>query len=315
MHRLLITGGRGFVGRAVAAAAASNGYAVRISSRLQAPTPMSAVELIQVASQGPATDWSRALEGIDCVVHCAGRAHVRSNATDSLPAFQTVNVDGTLNLARQAVAAGVRRLIFLSSVGVNGVETALGRRFCETDPPAPHNAYATSKWQAEQGLLAIANKSALEVVLIRPPLVYGYAAPGNFGALVRAVHRRLPLPLGCVRNQRSLLALDNLVHFVLACASHPGAANQTFLVCDGQDVSTPELVRALARAAGVHVALPCIPVPALRFAATMLGKRDLWQRLCSNLQIDISKARERLQWQPPVPVAAALHAAIMGENQ
>jgi nucleoside-diphosphate-sugar epimerase len=205
---------------------------------------------------------------------------------------------------------GVRRFVFLSSVGVNGSSTAPGSSFSEVDQPNPHNAYALSKWEAEQGLLRIAAETGMEVVIIRPPLVCGPGAPGNYGSLMRAVQRGWPLPLGAVHNQRSLVALDNLVDFIITCITHPQAANQTFLVSDGQDLSTTELVRGMAQAVGVSARLLPVPVWALQAGATLLGKGDAVHRLCGNLQVDISKARSLLGWLPPVSVEDGLRRAM-----
>ena len=229
---------------------------------------------------------------------------------DPLAAFRAVNVDGTLNLARHAVQAGVKRFVFISSIGVNGSQTAVGKPFSEIDKSKPHNAYALSKWEAEQGLLRIAAETGLEVVIVRPPLVYGCKAPGNFGSIARAVQRGWPLPLGAVHNQRSLVALDNLVDFIVTCITHTQAANQTFLVSDGQDLSTTELVRGMAQAAGVPARLLPVPVWALQAGAALLGKGDAVQSLCGNLQVDISKARTLLGWLPPVSVEEGLRRAM-----
>jgi nucleoside-diphosphate-sugar epimerase len=205
---------------------------------------------------------------------------------------------------------GVRRFVFVSSIGVNGLQSGPGKAFSEADQPKPHNAYALSKWEAEQGLFRIADETGLEVVIIRPTLVYGPNAPGNFGLLMRSVQRGWPLPLGAVRNMRSLVALDNLVDFIVTCITHPQAANQTFLVSEGQDLSTTELVRGIAQAAGGPASLLPVPVWALQAGATLLGKGDAVQRLCGNLQVDISKARSLLGWIPPVSVEEGLRRAM-----
>ena len=310
-QHVLVTGGRGFVGMALATSALTKGFAVRISSRQKLIAPRSRLEFCQVGDLSPTTGWFAALQGIDVVVHCAGRAHVmKDTAVDPLAIFRTINLDGTLNLARQAAEAGVTRFVFVSSIGVNGAQTVYGKPFSETDKPNPHNAYALSKWEAEQGLLRIAAETGMEVVIIRPPLVYGPEAPGNFGSLMRAVQRGWPLPLGAVHNQRSLVALDNLVDFIVTCITHPQAANQTFLVSDGQDLSTTELVRGMAQAAGVPARLLPVPVWALQAGASLLGKGDAVQRLCGNLQVDISKARSSLGWVPPVSVEEGLRRAM-----
>ena len=311
--RVLVTGGQGFVGKALAAGALAEGFMVRVSSRQKLTVRESPVEYSQVDDLGPTTDWFAALQGIDTVVHCAGRAHVmRDAASDPLAAFLSVNLDGTLNLAHQSVDAGVRRFVFISSIGVNGVQTALGMPFTESSQPKPHNAYALSKWEAEQGLLRVADETGLEVVIIRPPLIYGCNAPGNFATLMRAVQRGWPLPLGAVHNQRSLVGLDNLVDFIVTCITHPQAANQVFLVSDGQDMSTTELVRGMSQAAGVTARLLPVPVWALHAGAVLLGKRDAVQRLCGNLQVDISKARSLLDWVPPVSVDEGLRRTTPG---
>lgn len=260
------------------------------------------------------TNWQQALSDVEVIVHAAARAHVLNDrAANPLAEFRLVNVAGTLRLAEQAAAMGVKRFVFLSSIGVNGVQSAPGLVFTEADKPNPHNAYALSKWEAEQGLLRIADETGLEVVIIRPPLVYGCGAPGNFGALMRAVQRGWPLPLGAVvHNRRSLVALDNLVDFIVTCITHPQAVNQTFLVSDGHDLSTTELVRGMAQAAGVPARLLPVPVWALHAGGTLLGKGDAVQRLCGNLQVDISKARSMLGWNPPVSVENGLRRAVAG---
>jgi nucleoside-diphosphate-sugar epimerase len=236
---------------------------------------------------------------------------MRDTDPNPFAAFHAVNVGGTLNLARQAAAAGVRRFLFVSSIGVNGARTVSEIPFHETGNTNPHNAYALSKWDAEVGLIKIAADTGLEVVIIRPPLVYGRNAPGNFGSLRRAVQRGLPLPLGAVHNRRSLVSLDNLVDLIVTCITHPKAANQTFLVSDGQDLSTTELVRGMAQAAGVPARLLPVPVWVLQALASLLGKGEAMQRLCGNLQVDISKARNLLGWVPPVSVEEGLRRAMV----
>jgi nucleoside-diphosphate-sugar epimerase len=257
--------------------------------------------------------WREALVGITTVVHLAARVHIMDDtAVDPLAAFRAVNVDGTLNLARQAAVAGVKRFVFVSSVKVNGEFTHVGQAFTEENAPNPQDAYGQSKHEAELGLRQIAADTDMEVVIIRPPLVYGHGVKANFAALMRAVQRGWPLPLGAVHNRRSLVALDNLVDFIVTCITLPQAANQTFLVSDGHDLSTNELVRGLARAAGMPARLLPVPVWALQAAATLLGKGDAVQRLCGNLQVDIAKARTLLGWVPPVSVDEGLRRAVIG---
>ena len=217
-----------------------------------------------------------------------------------------------MSLARMAAKEGVKRFIFISSVKVNGESTRPGRAFTEADAPNPQDAYGQSKHEAELGLRQLAADTGMEVVIIRPPLVYGPDVKANFAALMRAVQRGCPLPLGAVHNQRSLVALDNLVDFIFTCISHPQAANQTFLVSDGQDLSTTELVRGMARAAGAPARLLPVPVWALQAGARLLGKEDAVERLCGNLQVDISKARSLLGWVPPVSLEEGLRRAVGG---
>jgi nucleoside-diphosphate-sugar epimerase len=257
------------------------------------------------------TKWAQAVDGIDTVVHCAARVHVmRDLSGDPLAAFRCVNVDGTLNLARQAALAGVRRFVFISSVKVNGEGTPPGGAFSESDLPGPQDAYGQSKFEAEHGLRQLAVSTGMEVVIIRPPLVYGPGVKANFAALMRAVERGLPLPLGAVHNQRSLVALDNLVDLIVTCITSPQAANETFLVSDGHDLSTTDLVRRMAQAAGVASHLLPVPVWVLQASAALLGKREAVQRLCGNLRVDIGKARRLLGWTPPLNVDEGLRRAF-----
>jgi nucleoside-diphosphate-sugar epimerase len=235
---------------------------------------------------------------------------MKEAVADPLTAFRAVNVDATLNLASQAAAAGVKRFVFVSSVKVNGETTLPGRAFAEAEAPNPQDAYGLSKYEAEQGLRQLSADTGMEVVIIRPPLVYGPGVKANFASLMRAVQRGWPLPLGAVCNQRSFVALDNLMDFIIICITHPQAANQTFLVSDGQDLSTTELVRGMAQAAGVPARLLPVPVWALQAGASLLGRGDAVQRLCGNLQVDISKARSLLGWVPPVSVEEGLRRAM-----
>ena len=311
---ILVTGASGLVGGTLCQRLARDGVRVRGVMRSPVTTTASGPHAVVGPIDG-ATDWHHALLTVKAVVHCAARVHVMKDAsTDPAAAFRTVNVDGTLNLARQAGAAGVRRFVFISSVKVNGESTPLGMAFTETDSPSAQDAYGQSKLEAELGLHQIAADTGMEVVIIRPPLVYGAGVKANFAALMHAVQRGWPMPLGAVHNQRSLVALDNLVDFIVTCLTHPKAANQTFLVSDGQDLSTAELVRGLAQAAGVVARLIPVPVWALQAGATLFGKGDVMQRLCGNLQVDISKARTLLSWVPPITVAQGLQRVVIGNG-
>lgn len=255
--------------------------------------------------------WFALFGDCDVVVHAAARVPARGDTPEnSLTAFREINEAGTLNLARQAAAAGVRRFIFLSTVKVNGERTADGKLFTETDPPAPEDAYARSKTEAEEGLRSLAATTGLEVVIIRPPLVYGPGVKGNFAGLMQLVERGWSLPLGAVNNRRSLIGLDNLVDFIDVCVDHPAAGNQTFLVTDGEDLSTTDLLRRLGQAMDKPARLIPVPMSVLNFGARLLGKQALAQRLCGNLQVDISKARQLMGWEPPVSVDEGLRRAV-----
>jgi nucleoside-diphosphate-sugar epimerase len=292
---ILVTGASGFVGKALCA---------ELCMRNQ---PVTAVSREWLAPESIADS----LRQCSTLVHLAARVHVmRDAAQDPLQEYRNTNVKGTLNLARHAAAVRVRRFVFISSVKVNGESTAPGHRFRPDDVPAPQDPYGISKMEAEQGLRQIAAETGMEVVIIRPPLVYGPGVKANFAALMRAVQRGWPLPLGAVHNQRSLVALDNLVDFIVTCTTHPAAANQTFLVSDGQDLSTTALVRGMAQAAGVPPRLLPVPVSLLRLAERLLGKADAIDRLCGNLQLDSSKARDLLGWVPPVSVEEGLRRAV-----
>ena len=308
--QLLITGASGFVGKAVCEQAVDQGLFVKGVLRLRGEVA-SCIESLVVGEINGVTSWGNALRDVNIVVHLAARVHIIHNTVaNPLTAFRTVNAEGTLNLARQAAAAGVNRFVFVSSVKVNGESTLPGQVFTEADAPNPQDAYSQSKHEAEQGLRQLSADTGMEVVIIRPPLVYGPGVKANFAVLMRAVQRGWPLPLGAVHNQRSLVALDNLVDFIITCITHPHAANKTFMVGDGQDISTIELVRGMAQAAGVPVRLLPVPMWALQAGGVLLGKSDVVQRLCGNLQIDISEARSLLSWVPPVSVEEGLRRVM-----
>ncbi len=310
---ILVTGATGFVGGAVVKRLLADDESQRVVVAVRRNGRQWPEQVLphMTGDLEPSTDWSVPLEGVASVVHCAARVHVMNDTEiDPLMAFRKANVEGTLNLARQAAAVGVKRFLFISSVKVNGEATLSGQSFTADDIPAPLDPYGISKMEAEQGLRLLAEDSGMEVVIIRPPLVYGPGVKANFAALMRVVQRGWPLPLGSVHNQRSLVALDNLVDFIVTCIPHPQAANQTFLVSDGQDLSTTELVRGMARAAGVPARLLSVPVWALQAGAKLLGKGDAAQRLCGNLQVDISKARDLLGWVPPISVEEGLRRAM-----
>ena len=246
------------------------------------------------------------------VIHAAARTHIlREEALDPLAEYRRVNVDGTLNLARQAAAAGVQRLVFISSIKVNGEATTLGRPFTADDTPAPEDAYGLSKAEAEVALKQVSHETGMEVTIIRPPLIYGLGVKGNFASLVSSVRRGLPLPLGGVtQNRRSFVGIDNLVDLILVCADHPKAANQTFLVSDGEDLSTTELLRRIGKALKQPARLIWVPVGAISFIAGLTGKKAISQRLLGSLQVDINKTCEMLDWKPSVALVEGLRRSV-----
>ena len=309
---ILVTGANGFVGKELCTILLRNQKlrgAVR--NLLDANLPND-VELVR-GELAPGARWTDALTGVGVVVHCAARVHIMNDqADDPLIEFRRINVDGTLNLAMQAAAAGVKRFVFLSSIKVNGEQTALGLPFTADQQPNPGDPYGVSKVEAEDGLRVLAQETGMEVVIIRPPLVYGPGVKANFLAMMRWLWRGLPLPLGAVaENRRSLVGLDNLVDLIATCIDHPAAANQTFLVSDGEDLSTAELLWRMGRALGNPARLIPVPVGFLTFGATMLGRRSVAQRLCGSLQVDITKTREMLGWAPPVSVDEGLRRTAM----
>lgn len=312
MKTCLITGASGFVGRHLASALqqAQDPWQLRLVGRnTDRLTANAGATRHAISAIDGNTDWSGLLQGVDVVVHAAARVHMlHDTATDALAQYRRTNTEGTLRLAQQAAAAGVKRLVFLSTIGIHGA--GQDRPYQETDTPAPHSAYAQSKLDAEHGLLALAAHSGMEVVVIRPPLVYGPHAPGNFARLAAIVRRGVPLPLGSVRNLRSLVAIDNLVDFIQCCMTHPAAAHQTFLVSDGQDLSTPDLIRRMGVALQQPARLLPVPLALLRWGAACVGRQAMLHQLTSTLQADIHKARTLLGWIPPLAVDAGLAKAL-----
>ncbi|OWJ89273.1 NAD-dependent dehydratase [Pseudomonas sp. A46] len=306
--RVLLTGATGFVGRGLLERMSSQVDLELVAAvRKQTPGLPGNVASRQVSGLEADANWRAALEGVEAVIHSAARVHVmHDESSDPLAEFRKVNVEGTLNLARQAAEAGVRRFIFISSIKVNGEGTPPGSPYRADAQPQPADPYGISKMEAEQGLRALAAETGMEVVIIRPTLVYGPGVKANFLSMMRWLHKGVPLPFGAIHNQRSLVALDNLVDLIVTCIDHPAAANQTFLVSDGEDLSTTELLRRMATALGKPARLLPVPSWLLEAGASMLGKKALSQRLCGSLQVDISKTRELLGWTPPLSVDAAL---------
>lgn len=308
---VLLTGASGFVGKAVLKTAQQRSIRVRPVFRSM-DSAKGHPEAVLVSGLDGAADWSQALKSVDVVIHAAARAHImREEALDPLAEYRRVNVEGTLNLARQAATAGVRRFVFISSIKVNGEATAPGRPFRAGDAPAPEDAYGQSKAEAEAQLKQVAQEVGMEVTIIRPPLIYGPGVTGNFASLIRWVRRGLPLPLGGVtHNRRSLVGLDNLVDLILVCADHPKAANQTFLISDGEDLSSTELIRRIGKALRRPARLIWVPAGLISFIAGLVGKKGISQRLLGSLQVDIHKTCELLNWKPSVAVDEGLRRAV-----
>jgi nucleoside-diphosphate-sugar epimerase len=303
---VLITGANGFIGRELCGQLSAQGWRVRAAVRSGRAIP-AAFDTVTVDAIDERTDWRPALDNIDAVIHLAGRAHVVKDwATDPLADFRRINVEGTRNLARQAANAGIRRFVFISSIKVNGENTPLDRPYTAADPPAPADPYGISKYEAEEALRSVSSESGMEVVIIRPPLVYGPGVQGNFLTMMRWLDKGIPLPLGLVSNKRTLVALNNLVDLIITCIKHPAAANQTFLVGDSEDLSTTELLRRLGSALGKKARLLPVPVELLTLFLGLLGKRAETQKLCGSLQVDIGKTRNLLGWAPPMSVNEAL---------
>jgi len=264
---------------------------------------------VVVGEMGSSTDWHETLAGCDAVIHLAARVHVmKDTAQDPLALYRSSNTEATLSLARQAAAAGVKRFVFISTIKVNGEGRDTAYR--EIDAPAPEDAYAISKWEAEQGLRRVEHETGLEVVILRPPLVYGPGVKANFLRLMQTVYKGWPLPLGAIHNQRSLLYLGNFVDAIRVCVEHRDAAGQTFLLDDGEPVSTPDLIRMLARAMGRPARLMAVPHGMLEWVGTLLGKRSAVIRLVESLFVDSSLIRSRLGWVPPYTLRQGLDETI-----
>ena len=307
MQNILVTGATGFVGSALCQYLLRQGYHITAIVRSRHHSISRAIKQVVVSDLGLKINWVGILQGIDCVIHLAGRAHiVKEVVADPLDAFRHINTRATLHLAQQAIKVGVRRFIFLSSIKVNGEKTPLHQPFSVTDNPAPLDPYGISKYEAELGLQEMVVSTRMELVIIRPPLIYGPHVKANFLTMMKWVQKGIPLPLGAVNNQRSLLALDNLLDFILLCIVNPKAAGQTFLISDGNDLSTTELLQRVAIALRKSIRLVPIPTSALIIAGAALGKRDISRRLCESLQIDMSHTKKRTAWKPPITVDEAL---------
>ena len=307
--RVLVTGATGFVGSSLSERLLSEGCDVRGTFlHFESPSALVAgVNPVPVEPLGPDTPWSHAVAGIDTVIHLAARVHMMDDqAADPLTEFRLVNTEGTKRLAQEAVKAGVKRLVFISSIKVNGEESSVP--YTDDAMAQPTDPYGISKWEAEQSLRQIEAETGLEVVIVRPTLVYGPGVKANFLNMLKIVSRGIPLPLASIANKRSMIYVGNLVDALMACSAHPAAAGQAFLVSDGEDVSTPELIRRTARALGVPVRLFPMPLPLMRVAGALTGKSAAVNRLVGSLTVDSSKIRRDLGWMPPYTMAEGLRA-------
>lgn len=304
---ILVTGANGFIGGSIIDSLLRAGLSVRACSRRKIDRFLGDVELISIEELSEGTNWSQALQDVDVVIHTAARVHImKDEVRDPLSEFRKVNAAGALNLATQAAEAGARRFIFISSIKVNGDKTTQGQPFKVDDASVSGDPYGASKYEAERGLLTLAKRTEMEVVIIRPPLVYGPGVKANFASMMGWVSKGIPLPLGAVHNQRSLVALDNLVDFIGRCIDHPKAGNEIFLISDGGDVSTTELLKKTAKAFGKKACLLPVPVSWMILIAKLFGKSDMANRLFASLQVDSSKARDLLGWEPVISMEEQL---------
>jgi nucleoside-diphosphate-sugar epimerase len=307
MTRVLITGASGFVGAALATVTHEKGFVVRGVVRSLSESIPNFVEQVSIGNINLDTNWRVGLDNTDVVIHLAARVHImQDTVNDPLAEFRHINTAATLNLAKQASESGVKRFIYLSSIKVNGDVSQLEFPFTENDDYVPVDPYALSKYEAEQGLLELTKKTQMEVVIIRPPLVYGPGVKANFLSMMKWLYKSAPLPFGSIHNKRSLVTLDNLVDLILTCIEHPAAANQLFLVSDGEDLSTTELLNRVAIALGKKPRLLPVNQQLLELGLNLVGKKDLAQRLCGSLQVDIGKAQKLLNWTPPISVDEGL---------
>lgn len=303
IEKILITGATGFLGNSLGKALSLVGrYSLKAQVRKSIEISW-AEEVFQISNLSSIERLNSIFEGIDVVIHCAARVHIMNDTSSNpLDEFQKVNVDGSISLAKLAAKSGVRRFIFISSIKVNGEDTEDGKVYKADDIPAPQDPYGVSKMEAEEGLKQIAAETGMELVIIRPVLVYGPGVKANFLNMMRWLHKGVPLPLGSIKNKRSLVALGNLIDLIKTCIDHPAAASETFIAADGEDLSTTDLLLRMSNALGTRARLLPVPQRLLIACATVLGKKPIAQRLCGSLQVDISKAQKILGWKPPLSV-------------
>lgn len=304
MIKILLTGSTGFIGSKLSCELNNRGYDV--VSAVRKKTQQMNESHVAVGELHGNTNFLAALSGVHTVIHLAAKAHIKEDQlANSAAEFAKCNTDATITLAKQAISSGAKRFIFISSIGVNGSDNT--QPFTCDDTSNPTEAYAVSKHHAEIKLQQLAKETGLEVVIIRPPLVYGKGAPGNFGKLVKLAEKNLPLPLGAINNQRSFVAVDNLVDLIVTCIDHPNAVNQTFLVSDDEKISTSNLLRKLTLAAGKKPWLIPVPVSFLKLIASIVGKKATVEKFSSSLTVDIEHTKNTLNWKPPITLEEGIH--------
>ena len=314
MPKLLVTGGSGFIGKAVCENLKKKNYIINITSRRDVAINLNGVKVYNINEINENTNWFEALNTVSCVIHCAAKTHVMNNIRQkSLFSFREVNVEGTLNLAKQAAECGVKRFIFLSSIKVNGEKTGKSSMFRYNDVPKPEDPYGISKWEAEKGLWKISKQTGLEVVIIRAPLVCGPGVKGNLRRLIKLIKYRIPLPFSLIKNQRSLIGIDNLVDLITHCIDDNNASGNTFLVSDEKDLSTPDLLRIIASSMGISVRLFPLPISLLKFFGFLLGRKSEIDRLNGSLQIDNSYTKEILNWKPTYSIEESIRRMVQSK--
>lgn len=311
--KVLLTGSTGFVGSVIIEQFKSSDFQLCPLVRyIKDDSPQNAIKIGDIDVN---TDYSGALSDVDVVIHVAARAHIMSDeSSDPLAEYRKVNVEGSENLARQAAAVGVKRFVFISSVKVSGESTTAKSQYSELMRPAPEDAYGQSKYEAEEVLKQVAVDTGMEVVIIRPPLVYGAGVKANFLSLLKLSSLSIPLPFGAVNNKRSMIYVENLVDFIIRCIDHPNAANQTFLVSDGEDLSLKSLITYIRKAMGKSPLLLPVPIGLFKLAGKLTGKSGVVDRLVGDLQVDSSKACELLDWTPPYSVEQGIAATVLYFN-
>lgn len=312
MTKILITGATGFVGRALFEnLKLKKKYLVHLTTRTNQEDLFEGAKAFNIGEIDSNTNWKDALDGVSCVIHCAARTHMmESKQTVSLNAYRRINVDGTKNLAKQAARIGIKRFIFLSSVKVNGEETITSKSFQYDDIPRPKDAYGISKWEAEQALLEVSKKIGLELVIIRAPLIYGVRVKGNFLRILNLIYKKIPFPFFNINNSRSFIGLDNLVDLITHCIDHPKATGKTFLVSDGEDISTPDLIRKLSKIMGRSSRLFSFPISIIKLMSYLVGKTSEVNRLISSLRVNSSHTRKILEWNPPFSLDEGLEKTV-----